>query len=153
MSTKKKGSTVMERLQTAVGGADGAIPGFAEFDMLSEPKYVGLVNHKAKLDQIKRYVEKQLKLVNPEVEIGLMAEGVKAANFGGFVLKHGSGRSPDKISATKLVELGVDVDVIARATVEGKSYTYAMTVFPKDGVMPTTMAEIEAMLPEDWQGE
>jgi hypothetical protein len=43
---------------------------------------------------------------------------------GGLVLEECRGRSESKISATRLVELGVDADIVARARVSGNVYYY-----------------------------
>jgi hypothetical protein len=128
-----------------------AIPDIDQFPMLTEPDYVELLSNFHRLTIVKRFVEKQLELIKGEVEIGLMASDVTAVRWQDCVLKQGRGRTADKLSATRLVELGVAVETIAEATTEGREYTFPQIVLPKDGKLPQTLAELEAYLPEGWE--
>lgn len=147
--------TVKEKIQAAVDKKKGAdeIPPITQFEMMSDPDFLGKLKLKRKLDMAKHYCEAQLKLINPEIEIGLIASDVKGVRWDGCLLKQGNGRSPDRISATRLVELGVPIDTIAAATVEGKTFTFPQIVPPKDAAKITTWAELESMMPDGWQGE
>ncbi len=140
-------ASVKEQLKSAL------IPKAESFELMDD-EWKAAVERKEVLDRVKRYVEKELEALKQDgvIEAMLMAEGVEAVTYHGWVVKRSNGRTADSISATKLVELGVDPDLILKATVPGKPYTYPQIVRPKDDKAPiTTWDELEAALPpEAW---
>lgn len=149
--------TVKERIQAQVDKTKRVdeISSIDDHPMLADPDMKVKLELKRKLDAVKKYTEAKLKELGQEIEIALIAEGVDGVMWDGCVVKQGRGRAGDKIVATKLVEQGVSLDVIAAATEEGKPYTFAQIVVPKDRQHPlTSWAEVEAILltAEGWEG-
>lgn len=114
--------------------ADAPPPDYRKFDLLNSPEFRALVQQKQFYDAQKKSAEDKLKEIGPEIEAMLTASEVDKVTYeDGWQVKIGRGRAADKIVATKLIELGVSVDVLAAATEEGKPYTFAQLVAPKKG--------------------
>lgn len=112
-------------------GKDAPPPSYLEFDLLNSPEFRNLVERKRAADAQKKAAEGELALIGPEIEALLTASEVdKVAYDEGWQVKIGRGRAADKLVATRLVELGVAIDVIAAATEEGRPYTFAQLVPP-----------------------
>ena len=75
--------------------------------------------------------EEERKELSVELEMILEAAGMPKVMFEGMVASKRNGGQPPTISATKLLELGVDADVIAQATIPGAKYTYFEMREPK----------------------
>lgn len=111
---------------------DAPPPSYRDYELMNTDEFIMIVDEKIALDAQKKIIEDRLKAIGPDIEAYLTAESVdKVLYEGGFQVKIGRGRGADKIEATKLVEQGVPIDVIAAATVEGKPYTFAQVVPPK----------------------
>lgn len=117
-------------------------PSNQEFDLLGSPEFDALAAEAQRIQEMSRTVEAfkgkgsvpgyEFNGGQKDIEAMLTASDVEAVLWrDGYVVKIGKGRSADTISATKLVEQGVSLDIIAAATVEGKPYTYAQIVAPK----------------------
>lgn len=146
--------TVAEKIKAKVAKETGTIiPAIDKFEMLADPEMMDKIQLKRDLDVAKAWIEKRLKEIGPEIETALMAEDVDGVMWDGCLVKIGKGRTGDKVSTTRLVELGVAIDIIAAATEEGKPYTFAQIVRPKGSPLPTTWEEVQALIPGDWQGE
>lgn len=107
-------------------------PSYEGYDLLNSPEFKVMCDRKILLDAQKKATEEELKALSSDIESLLTAEGVEKVLYrDGYQVKIGRGKSPDKLSATRLVEQGVSLDVIANATEEGKPYTFAQIVAPK----------------------
>lgn len=104
---------------------------YTEFDLLDSPEFKDLLTRKIALDLQKKKVEAELKDIGPEIEAMMAAcETTKVAAWDGWEICRRNGSSPSTIQATKLLELGVGLDVIEAATKEGSPYTFIMAVNP-----------------------
>lgn len=139
--------TVAEKWKAKL--AKDVIPDNTQLEMTADAAWVEKVDLKRRLDAVVKWAEAKRKELAQDIEIALISEGVEAVRWDGCLVKQGKGRTADKLSPTRLVELGVSIDVIAQATEEGKPYTFAQIVVPKgEQVLPSTWAELEAMVPE-----
>lgn len=145
--------SVKDRIEAQMKAKGAQIDPASKFEMLGDPEMLAKFYLKRRLDAVVKFAEAKRKELAADIEIALIGEGVEAVTWDGCVVKQGKGRAGDKIIATKLVELGVSVDIIAAATLPGEPYTFAQIVVPKDQAQPiTTWAELEANMPEDWEG-
>jgi hypothetical protein len=83
-----------------------------------EPLVLQRAEIKARLDA----VQQELDAVNGEISGTMLREGVRNLRVAGFSLTYESEAEKNTLDKTKLVELGVSTDVIAKAT---KKTTYA----------------------------
>ncbi len=129
----------------------GDVPLASRYEMTAEAEWQDAVARYEVLKRIVKYAEGEIDKMKGDIELPLIAEGVDAVLMPqGWVVKRGSGRTASKISATRLVELGVSVDLIAEATEEGREYTYAQVVVPKDKAHPIrTWDDLMAAMPAE----
>lgn len=116
--------------------AADAIPGFNDFDLLSEnDDFIALVDAQIAYKRAEKAVAdgaKDAKARNKDIEDYLTSAGAtKVQLWDGLVAQIGKGRGASRIDPAKLLELGVPMDTILAATVEGEEYTYSQIVFPK----------------------
>lgn len=119
-------------------------PSYTQFDLLNSPEFEALAAEQRRIARASQEVEcfkGKNKLPGYEypggqkdIEAMLTACDVERVMWrDGYVVKLTQGKSADSISATRLVELGVSLDVIAAATVEGTAWTSVQIVAPKEG--------------------
>jgi hypothetical protein len=84
------------------------------------------------LDQEKKRVEAELKEINEALLVEMLAADKKKVRlWDGMTFEVRSGRSPSKIEATMLLEMGVALETIQAATVEGREYQFVQVNKPK----------------------
>jgi hypothetical protein len=116
------------RARAGVGIATGAqgpqedLPQFkyALSGMLDE----SILEERADLTQERDFIEERIKQIDTDIKDAYEAAGVKKTLWGTLPITLCNGRSASRISKTKLVEAGVDADVIAACTESGTPYTY-----------------------------
>lgn len=122
---------------------DAPPPSYTQYDLLNSSEFDALAAEQRRVADMSRTVEAfkgKGKVVGYEfnggqkdIESLLTAEGVERVLWkDGYVVKLTAGQSAATLSATKLVELGVSLDVIAAATVEGTKWTSVQIVAPKE---------------------
>lgn len=119
-------------------------PSYKDFDLLNSPEFDELAEEQRRVAQMSREVEcfkgkgKVEGYAYPggqkDIEAMLLGSGVERVLWkDGYIVKTTSGKSADTISATRLLELGVSMDTIAAATVEGTVWTSVQMVAPRAG--------------------
>lgn len=112
--------------------AEAAVRDYREYPLLTDPEFEALAREKDALDTVKKVTEERLKAVNKDLEAYLTgAEAEKVNLWDGLKLKIGHGATASKISATRLLELGVALETILAATEGGTPYTFAQIERPK----------------------
>lgn len=102
---------------------------WSEFPVLKEMDFEALATRYRELKEGIDQMEAERKDISADMEAALIVADQKRVKFGDkYVIERAGGRSASTISANKLVEKGVTPDVIAYATVPGRTYTYCQMV-------------------------
>lgn len=129
---------------TAKLAKDAPPPPYTQFDLLNSPEFKELADTAIIIAQMSKRVEAfkgkgkiegwEFNGGQKDLEAMITAsEAEKVGYENGFVIKLTHGQSASSISATRLVELGVSLDIIAQATVDGVAWTSVQVVAPKEG--------------------
>lgn len=121
---------------------DNPPPSYQTFDLLNSPEFKELADQAIIVAQMSKRVEAfkgKGKIEGWEFNGGqrdleamiTASEAEKVGYENGFVIKLTRGQSAPSVSATRLVELGVSLDIIAEATVDGTPWTSVQVVAPK----------------------
>jgi hypothetical protein len=126
------GTETMTKAALEKAAADLAVKPYTEYPLLTDPEFKTMAEEFNLLCIRIGVDENRKKALSKDLEAYLTsAEAPKVELWAGLKLKIGNGRSASTISATKLLELGVPLETIQAATVEGTPYTYAQIERPK----------------------
>jgi hypothetical protein len=92
-----------------------------------------MVVRRTALDTIKKWAEEELKTMNEELLLLMNeADQDKVRLWDGMRLERRASTTASKIEPTKLLEVGVTLDQIQSATVQGRPYQYVMITKEKN---------------------
>lgn len=95
-------------------------------------RFQGLAQRKIAADAKKKEAEVELEAVKEELMINLLTYGDRLALWDGMVLKIGRGATASRVDPKKLLELGVPVKTIDKATIPGGPTEFPQVVVPKE---------------------
>lgn len=102
--------------------AVGQLPDWTQYDALREFHLQELVTRRQTLMTEKKALESGLSELNEEIAAALTIAEAKAVRVGEWRVTRVEGRGASSIVKERLLELGVDADVIVAATKPGKEY-------------------------------
>lgn len=106
------------------------IPEYTDFPILEELGFKELVERRRGWDVQEKEAKAGKEATGTEIQMYLTVAGIKHAKVGTLVALIGSGKTARTLSPQKLIEMGVDPDVIKQCWVGGRSYTYGQVRAP-----------------------
>ena len=109
----------------------GVIPCFDQFPELREAKFGKLVDERQTIHHEIEFRKTKLEKLNAEIEAAMIVAHVGKVEAEGYHVIRCEGQGREQISAEKLLQLGVDPDIIRAATVRGNPYTFIQVRNPQ----------------------
>jgi hypothetical protein len=104
-------------------------PSDPDFEWVDRPELVQLefdamVERRVELKRVVDEAEKELAELNPQIEAALVLVDATKVGIGNHVVHRIKGQTAGKVNTRKLVERGVDPDLVADCTDPGREYWY-----------------------------